>query len=395
MAAAPCFALETSATEADVSRQAWLRKVSELQVRPTDTGAVALFRSGLPLTTLRVKVSAWKRVSAIERARLLELKEDEWLARRSEPVPAPTSQSVARRSPMQAIMELIPALTPGEQRCVLFKFAAMGLPAVESRETSLLECKQRMQQILRERPIAAWGEALAPFVQAALQEAGDRRVYFRSDDATLCGLSLLYAHPPREWGYKRTRRPELDPRVRVVDVLKESFHALRVNEPLHFPGPPPPDAGRAFTVVIQLQDLHEEWSAPLRVPWHSFCENPSWKASVDVDFTLWASTRERWCYSATPRSIYSFADWQEQNQCATIEERPSSVGGLIFPGASPRVKRDRAVSDDERDAEMQRDAEKRARIGCYNTADIDPEVWLMMGEFRQRRMLTDADMRTE
>jgi len=99
-----------------------------------------------------------------------------------------------------------------------------------------------------------------------------------------------------------------------------------------------------------------------------------------------------------PRSIYSFTDWQEQNQLATIMKRPGeppSVRGVIFDGESPRVKRVRTASDDERDAEMRRDAEKRARFGDYNIADVDPEAWLMLGEFRQQRTLTDVDMRTE
>ncbi len=312
MAGAPCFALVTSATEADVLRQTWLRKVSELQVLPTDTGAIALFRSVLPLQGLRVKVSIWKKANAVEHAQVQELEEDEWLARRSAPVPAPTSQGVVRRSPMQAVMELLPAMTPGERHCVLFKLATMGRPAVECREAALLDCKQRMQKIIRERPLAAWGEALAPFVHAAVQEAGDKPTCFKGPDACLSGLRLLYVHPPQDWGYRQTRRPELDPPVRVVDIRKVSFHSLRVDEPQSFPATPPPNAGRAFSVWIQLQDVNGEWSAAISVPWHSFCENPSWKASVDLDITLWASSHERWCYTATPRSIYSFTEWQRQ-----------------------------------------------------------------------------------
>ena len=85
MAAAPllCFALETSATEADVIRQTWLRKVSDLQILPTDTGAHALFRCVLPLRDLRTKVSRWKSANAVERAQVHELAEDEWRAQLS------------------------------------------------------------------------------------------------------------------------------------------------------------------------------------------------------------------------------------------------------------------------------------------------------------------------
>ena len=80
-------------------------------------------------------------------------------------------------------MELLPALTRGERQCVLFKLACMDCPAVESRELALLATKQQMQQILRERPLAEWGEALAPFVQSALLEAGERPVAFKHPDA--------------------------------------------------------------------------------------------------------------------------------------------------------------------------------------------------------------------
>ena len=41
-----CFALVTSATEADVLRQAWIRKVQELKLGlPDNGGTVAFFRS--------------------------------------------------------------------------------------------------------------------------------------------------------------------------------------------------------------------------------------------------------------------------------------------------------------------------------------------------------------
>lgn len=359
--------------------QTWLRKVSDLQVLPTDTGANALFRCGLSLQDLRTKVSRWKGANAVERAQVQALAEDEWLARRSAPVPDPTPQSVARRSPIHAVMELLPSLTPGERHCVLFRLATMDRPAVECRETALLDAKRRMQEIIRERPLAAWGEGLAPFVHAALQDAGDRPVEFKSPDACRSGLALLYVHPPRDWGYKRTRLPALDPPVRVVDIRKESFHSLRVDEPLSFPAKPPPDAGRAFTVWVQLQDVNGEWSAALAVPWCHFCENPSWKASVDLDFSLWASTRERWCYTATPRSIYSFAEWQRQLAS------PAPCRSM-----SPVLERYYASPDYDRDIEIQRASEERAR-GSYKFSidDVDPEVWQMLEDRRKRRRLAE------
>eukprot|EP00969_Alexandrium_andersonii_P133286 5894413-Alexandrium_andersonii.AAC.1 len=63
-----CIRDRTSATEADVTRQAWLRKVSDLQLIPTDPGTAALFRSGLSIQVLRAKVSIWKKANAVEHA---------------------------------------------------------------------------------------------------------------------------------------------------------------------------------------------------------------------------------------------------------------------------------------------------------------------------------------
>ena len=146
---------------------------------------------------------------------------DEWQALRAVEIEPPASETgqVVRRSPMQAVMELLPALTRGERHCVLFKLAAMNGPAVESRELAILETKQAMQQILRERPLAEWGEALAPFVQSALLDAGDRPVAFKYPDACMSGLMLLIAHPPHDWGYSKTRRPELDAPIPNTDML--------------------------------------------------------------------------------------------------------------------------------------------------------------------------------
>ena len=79
-----CFALVTSATEADVVRQAWIRKVLELKIGlPDEGGTVAFFRSPLTILNLRQKVSTWKHRHGIDHAQVRELAEDEWLARRS------------------------------------------------------------------------------------------------------------------------------------------------------------------------------------------------------------------------------------------------------------------------------------------------------------------------
>ena len=98
------------------------------------------------------------------------------IGRRNEVESAPPTEARAptelvRRSPLQAALELLPAMTRAERHCLLVKLLAMDLPPV-SPETRLLDTKECMQKILRERPLAAWGEALAPFVAAALADAG-------------------------------------------------------------------------------------------------------------------------------------------------------------------------------------------------------------------------------
>ena len=112
-----CFVLRTSATEADVVRQSWLRKVQELKITPGISGSEAFFRSNLSIFVLRTKVSMWKKINAIETAQVLKLEEDEWQALRAVEIEPPPSETgpIARRSPMQAVMELLPSLTHGER----------------------------------------------------------------------------------------------------------------------------------------------------------------------------------------------------------------------------------------------------------------------------------------
>lgn len=375
-----CFALTTTATEADVLRQAWLRKTTDLQCIPTDSGTDALFRSSLGIQVLRSKTSIWKKANAVEHAQVVVLEEDAWLARRAavREVPAPSApRPIERRSPMQTVMELLPTLTPGERHCVLFKLAVIDRPAVECREMALLKTKQAMQEIIRSRPLAEWGEALAPFVQAALQEdADDPDGFKRSSDACVTGLRLLLAHPPPERGFKKTRRPELDPPVRVVDIRKKSFYALHVHEPDHFPAKPPPDAGKAFTVWLQVQDVNGEWSPQVPVPWYNFCENAAWKASVNLDFSLWSSSPERWRYNTFASSIYAFDAWQRR---------------LAAPSPAPRalssaLKRYYESAAYDRDLETQREREERARKRArytFRLDDVEPEVLFKLDQRRR------------
>ena len=117
---------------------------------------------------------------------------------------------MARRSPVQNVMELLPALTRAERHSVLFKLALMDHAAIVCRETNILETKAHMQRILLERPLCEWGAALAPYVRAAKAEP-----YFRNkgqyNDSCVEGLVFTLAHPPYDWGFQKTRNPALDP----------------------------------------------------------------------------------------------------------------------------------------------------------------------------------------
>ena len=156
---------------------------------------------------------------------------------------------------------------------------------------------------------------------------------------------LLVAHPPPDLGCKKTRHPALDQPTRVVDVKKASFHALGINEPLTYPAKPPPYAGLAFTVFLQLQESKGGWSPTLPAPWQNFSENPVWKASLNLDFSLWSSSRERWCYCAVPRSIYKFVEEQQKLHTRKRER-------------SPDLERYYASGQYDRDLEMRERAQR-------------------------------------
>ena len=370
-------------------RQAWLRKVENLAIIPCTEGVTALFRSTLNILNLRRKVSEWKSGNGVQTAQVKELTEDEWTALRAN-IPAPeadagasdggqaVNRAVVRRTALQTIVELLPTLTPGELHNVLFKTALLIRPAVECRETALLDCKERMQKILRERPVAEWGDALSSFVQAAILDAEDRVVGFRSPDPCRSGLMLLFTHPPPDWGYKATRRHALDPPVRVVDVRKVSFHSLGIDEPLHFPAKPPIYAGRAFTVMVQLQDSIGDWSPTMAVLWNNFAENPVWKSSVNVDFALWSSSHDRWCYRAASASIYSYQ--------ATQPMLSSS------PKATKYLESYYDSKEYDQDLERQKAAktEHRAPSGYqFCIEDVDAEVLHELERRKRRRLELD------
>ena len=110
------------------------------------------------------------------------------------------------------VLDLLPTLSRGELLNVAFRVAGLTGPLIEAPQELLLQTKARMQQVLRDRPLAEWGEALAPFVAEAKRQgclgAGGHPVYE--------GLKVLFNFP--QDGFTKTRDPRLDPPVRVTGV---------------------------------------------------------------------------------------------------------------------------------------------------------------------------------
>ena len=116
--------------------------------------------------------------------------------------PSTTTGTVARRTPLQAVLDLLPSLPRLERNAVLFKIVATDAALIDCREQALLKTKEEMAKIVLEHAIAEWGGMLAPFVQEAHRQ--DPKMG-RHRDATLDGLGLLLGYPPHSRGYKRTR----------------------------------------------------------------------------------------------------------------------------------------------------------------------------------------------
>ena len=70
---------------------------------------------------------------------------------------------MARRTGFHAVLDLLPTLSRGELLNVAFRVAGLTGPLIEAPQELLLQTKARMQQVLHDRPLAEWGEALAPF----------------------------------------------------------------------------------------------------------------------------------------------------------------------------------------------------------------------------------------
>ena len=85
-----------------------------------------------------------------------------------------------------------------------------------------------------------------------------------------------------------------------------------------------------------------------------------------MDFSIWSSSRERWCYCAVPRSIYKFVEEQQKLHTRKRER-------------SPDLERCYASGQCDRDPEMQEQAEKQARVGNkFCIEDVDPEVMALL-----------------
>ena len=112
---------------------------------------------------------------------------------------------------------LLPTLSRGELPNVAFRVAGLTGPLIKAPQELLLQTKAGMQQVLHDRPLAEWGEALAPFVAEA-----KRQGYRGAGDHPVCeGLHVLFAFP-RD-GFTKTRDPRLDPPVCVTGVFKGRF----------------------------------------------------------------------------------------------------------------------------------------------------------------------------
>ena len=121
----------------------------------------------------------------------------------------------------------------GELLNVAFRVAGLTSPLIEAPQELLLQTKACMQRVLRERPLAEWGEALTPFVAEA------KRQGFHGDGSPVAqGLRVLFDFPTG--GFTKTRDPRPDPPVRVTGVDQKRRFGLP-SWPERWPEKPPPD----------------------------------------------------------------------------------------------------------------------------------------------------------
>ena len=77
------WVMTATATEADVMRAAWVRKLEDRLIVSDNEGATVLFRSPLSLNNLQRKVSELKKTQGCEHAQVKQLDEAEWLQQRA------------------------------------------------------------------------------------------------------------------------------------------------------------------------------------------------------------------------------------------------------------------------------------------------------------------------
>ena len=104
----------------------------------------------------------------------------------------------------------------------------------------------------------------------------------------------------------------------------------------------------------------------MTVPWNNFAENPVWKSSVNLDFSLWTSSRDRWIYCSVARSIYNFEEEQQRTRAPKRERSPDLA-----------LERYYASEQYDRECEQQKEAERQAREESgykFRIKDVDPVV---------------------
>ena len=77
------WVMTATATEADVMRAAWVRKLEDRLIVSDNKGATVLFRSPLSLNNLQRQVSELKKTQGCEHAQVKQLDEAEWLQQRA------------------------------------------------------------------------------------------------------------------------------------------------------------------------------------------------------------------------------------------------------------------------------------------------------------------------
>ena len=122
---------------------------------------------------------------------------------------------MARRTGFHAVLDLPPTLSRGELLNVAFRVGA-----AHRGRAGAAAADDGAHAAGAPRPLAKWGEALAPFVAEAKQQG------FRGDGSPVAqGLYVLFALPKD--GFTKTRDPRLDPPVRVTGIFKTHLRGAR------------------------------------------------------------------------------------------------------------------------------------------------------------------------